>query len=177
MHLYGSGPLSSYASYIIWIRAGKCSAERSTSPVRTEGAWSASTSTYSGLSSSTSRHSNTQLSDCPITSTAPLPETSGGSMEYTAHKACTAPPTLGGGTEAGHGVKGIARWTGPAGPCAGARGPRANGLFLTGPPGLRILVAEDNAINQKVIAKVLHKVLPDCRPCMVNNGREALEVR
>lgn len=48
------------------------------------------------------------------------------------------------------------------------------------PPGgagvPRILIAEDNLVNQKVILKVMQKVLPDSRPTVVNNGLEAVEV-
>jgi hypothetical protein len=41
---------------------------------------------------------------------------------------------------------------------------------------LRILIAEDNLVNQKVILKVMQKVLPESRPTVVNNGLEAVEV-
>ncbi|KAK9819724.1 hypothetical protein WJX72_001676 [[Myrmecia] bisecta] len=40
---------------------------------------------------------------------------------------------------------------------------------------LRILIAEDNMVNQKVIMKVLQRVLPEAKPEVVNNGVEVLQ--
>ena len=40
--------------------------------------------------------------------------------------------------------------------------------------GLRVLVAEDNAVNQRLIKRVLEHL--GCRPSLVENGRQALEV-
>ncbi|KAK9834967.1 hypothetical protein WJX81_000233 [Elliptochloris bilobata] len=45
----------------------------------------------------------------------------------------------------------------------------------SGPAALRILIAEDNLVNQKVLLKVLQRVLPDARPKVVSNGCEALQ--
>lgn len=37
---------------------------------------------------------------------------------------------------------------------------------------MRVLIAEDNKVNQMVIRKVLQRVLPDSTPDVVNNGKE-----
>ena len=44
----------------------------------------------------------------------------------------------------------------------------------TGP--LRVLVAEDNLVNQKVLQKVLQRVTPESPIFIANNGQEALQV-
>ena len=44
----------------------------------------------------------------------------------------------------------------------------------TGP--LRVLVAEDNLVNQKVLQKVLQRVTPESPVFIANNGQEALQV-
>ena len=41
---------------------------------------------------------------------------------------------------------------------------------------LRVLVAEDNLVNQKVLQKVLQRVTPDSPIFIANNGQEALKV-
>ena len=41
---------------------------------------------------------------------------------------------------------------------------------------LRVLVAEDNLVNQKVLLKVLQRVTPDSAVFVANNGHEALQV-
>ena len=41
---------------------------------------------------------------------------------------------------------------------------------------LRVLVAEDNLVNQKVLQKVLQRVTPDSPIFIANNGEEALRV-
>ncbi|KAL6758459.1 CheY-like superfamily [Haematococcus lacustris] len=43
------------------------------------------------------------------------------------------------------------------------------------PPPLRILIAEDNKINQKVVLKVLQQVGGGCTPDVVENGLEVLK--
>lgn len=51
-----------------------------------------------------------------------------------------------------------------------------------GPPdagdsgALRVLVAEDNLVNQKVLLKVLQRVTPNSTVFVANNGQEALQV-
>lgn len=47
---------------------------------------------------------------------------------------------------------------------------RSSGEQQAGP--LRVLIAEDNKVNQMVIRKVLQRVLPDSTPDVVNNGKE-----
>ena len=48
---------------------------------------------------------------------------------------------------------------------------------ITVPAGpLRVLVAEDNLVNQKVLQKVLQRVTPDSPIFIANNGEEALRV-
>ncbi|KAI8464289.1 MAG: hypothetical protein J3K34DRAFT_492346 [Monoraphidium minutum] len=42
-------------------------------------------------------------------------------------------------------------------------------------PPLRILIAEDNRVNQMVLLKVLQSVLPGCAPDVVANGLQVLE--
>ena len=41
---------------------------------------------------------------------------------------------------------------------------------------LRVLVAEDNLVNQKVLQKVLQRVTPESPIFIANNGQEALQV-
>ena len=41
---------------------------------------------------------------------------------------------------------------------------------------LRVLVAEDNLVNQKVLQKVLQRVTPESPIFIANNGQEALKV-
>lgn len=53
--------------------------------------------------------------------------------------------------------------------------PQPSGIVAGVPPDLRVLVAEDNKVNQKVITKVLQRMLPPtCTTTVVNNGLEAL---
>ncbi len=48
---------------------------------------------------------------------------------------------------------------------------------LLSPGGaLRVLVAEDNLVNQKVLLKVLQRVTPESKVFVANNGQEALQV-
>ena len=48
---------------------------------------------------------------------------------------------------------------------------------LDSAPGfLRVLVAEDNLVNQKVLQKVLQRVTPESPIFIANNGQEALQV-
>lgn len=67
-----------------------------------------------------------------------------------------------------------------SGPPAVSRGAAANQrkyLEQTGANGfLRVLVAEDNMVNQKVLLKVLQRVTPHSPVFVANNGQEALQV-
>lgn len=51
----------------------------------------------------------------------------------------------------------------------------ADAEYAAGP--LRVLVAEDNLVNQKVLQKVLQRVTPNSPMFIANNGQEALQVR
>lgn len=51
--------------------------------------------------------------------------------------------------------------------------PKQASEAVAGP--LRVLVAEDNLVNQKVLQKVLQRVTPDSPIFIANNGQEALE--
>ena len=52
--------------------------------------------------------------------------------------------------------------------------PKQASEAVAGP--LRVLVAEDNLVNQKVLQKVLQRVTPDSPIFIANNGQEALKV-
>lgn len=67
-----------------------------------------------------------------------------------------------------------------SGPPAVCRGPAANQRKVLEQASmnafLRVLVAEDNMVNQKVLLKVLQRVTPHSPVFVANNGQEALQV-
>lgn len=92
---------------------------------------------------------------------------------------CSTPPPVGGGSQGG----GSQHTAGPAGSlgggvasgggcAAGGGGPATRGA--SGAP-MRVLIAEDNKVNQMVICKVLQRVIPETVPDVVNNGKEVCE--
>ena len=59
-------------------------------------------------------------------------------------------------------------------PAAQAAG---SGVNAPGDADLRVLIAEDNLVNQKVLLKVLQRIMPRGIAFVANNGLEALQVR
>ena len=89
-----------------------------------------------------------------------------------------------GGREASQGAQ---RAPGAAGhpPCSSLRGGSSGNdaaadaapAAAPGDGDLRVLIAEDNLVNQKVLLKVLQRIMPRGTAFVANNGAEALEVR
>ena len=69
----------------------------------------------------------------------------------------------------------VINWCGFAICSPGFLAPTEVAHTAAGPVAPRILIAEDNLVNQKVLLKVLQRVLPDARPKVVGNGCEALQ--
>ncbi len=67
--------------------------------------------------------------------------------------------------------------SGPSAMCRGSAANQRKVLEQTGANAfLRVLVAEDNLVNQKVLLKVLQRVTPHSPVFVANNGQEALQV-